>query len=268
MHGKFQNNGIIKLNDGSIYSGKFKNGELFGDFTYYSKNNWLKNKIRPLKIYITIFISIIVTAIIFICHKANFDNKLTYEYGFLTISLLSAVLIFLLRMLDKVLDKSRKESKLIDHIAFISYPIYLFHWPFFIIFSNIFNSNLISATVTIIFSYAFSVLFAYNIEPIFYRDYHTKSKIFNKSGKYIIVVTGFFSFICLFINANILINKSDISELEKEQMVGNVLQNIDKIENLKQGWDDPDIGFDKTQKKLKIFKIVKNYLMLGMKKQK
>ena len=223
-------------------------GVLFGINLAPKISEWLKNKVRPLKIYITIFIVIIMTAIIFICHKTNFDNKLTYKYGFLTISLLSAVLIFLLRMLDEVLDKSRKESKLIDHIAFMSYPMYLFHWPFFIIFSNIFNSNLISATVTIIFSYAFSVLFAYNIEPIFYRDYHTKSKIFNKSGKYIIVVTVFFSFICLFINANILINKLDISELEKEQMVGNVLQNIDKIENLKQGWDDPDIGFDQVQK--------------------
>ena len=40
LHGKFQNNGIIKLNDGSVYSGKFKNGRLFGDFTYHSKNNW------------------------------------------------------------------------------------------------------------------------------------------------------------------------------------------------------------------------------------
>ncbi len=40
LHGKFQNNGIIKLNDGSVYFGKFKNGGMFGDFTYYSKNNW------------------------------------------------------------------------------------------------------------------------------------------------------------------------------------------------------------------------------------
>lgn len=223
-------------------------GILFGINLSPKISQWLKNKVRPLKIYITIFISIIMTAIIFICHKTNFDNKLTYKYGFLTISSLSAFLILLLRMLDEILDKNRKESKLIDYIAFISYPMYLFHWPFFIIFSNIFNSNLISATVTIIFSYAFSVFFAHGIEPIFYRASHTKSKIFNKLGKYIIVVTVFFSFICLFINANILINKSDISELEQEQMVGNVIQNIDKIENLKQGWGAPDIGSDQVKK--------------------
>ena len=223
-------------------------GVLFGINLVTKISQWLKNKIRLCKIHITIFIPIIMMAIIFICHKTNFDNKLTYKYGFLTISLLSAGLIFLLRMLDELLDKSRKESKLIEHIAFISYPMYLFHWPFFIIFSNIFNSNLISATVTIIFSYVFSVLFAYNIEPIFYRASHTKSKIFNKLGKYIIVGTVFFGFICLFINANILINKSDISELEKEQMVASVIQNIDKIENLKQGLNDPDIGFDQVQK--------------------
>ena len=223
-------------------------GVLFGINISPKISQWLKNKARIFKIYITVFIPIIMTAIIFICHKTSFDNKLTYKYGFLTISLLSAILIFLLRILDEVLDKSLKESKLIDHIAFISYPMYLFHWPFFIIFSNIFNSNLISATATIIFSYAFSVLFAYNIEPIFYKAYHTKSKIFNKLGKYIIVVTGFFGLICLFINANILINKLDISELEKEQMVGNAIQNIDKIENLKQGLDAQSVGFDQTQK--------------------
>ena len=40
LYGKFQNNGIIKLNDGSIYSGNFKNGGLFENFTYHSHNNW------------------------------------------------------------------------------------------------------------------------------------------------------------------------------------------------------------------------------------
>ena len=240
-------------------------GVLFGINLSPKISQWLKNKTKFLTILTTISIPIFITAIVFICHKANFDNELTYKYGFLVISLLSAILIFLLRLLDKLLDKNCKESKLIEHISFISYPMYLFHWPFFIIFSNILNFNLIYTTITIIFSYAFSVLFAYNIEPIFYRASHIKSEVFNKFRKYFIVMTVFFSSFFLFINVNILINKLDISELEKEQMVGNVLQSIDKIENLKQELDnlnqnafsqkegigkfnDLEIVFDQTKK--------------------
>ena len=75
---------------------------------------------------------------------------------------------------------------------------------------------------------------------------------------------AFLGLICLFLNANILINKSDISELEKEQMVANVIQNIDKIKEIKEGadhlnenpfpqkegiggFDDLDIGFNQKQ---------------------
>lgn len=39
LNGKFQNKGIVKFDDGSTYTGIFKNGDLYGDFTYSSDNN-------------------------------------------------------------------------------------------------------------------------------------------------------------------------------------------------------------------------------------
>ena len=40
LNGKFENNGVIKFNDGTTYIGEFKNGGLFGDFTYCGQNDW------------------------------------------------------------------------------------------------------------------------------------------------------------------------------------------------------------------------------------
>ena len=39
LNGKFQNKGVIKLNDGTTYVGNFKNGDLFGAFTYFSQDD-------------------------------------------------------------------------------------------------------------------------------------------------------------------------------------------------------------------------------------
>lgn len=214
-------------------------GVLFGLKLTTKASAWVKNKSNFFKFSGKPLLLITLISIIYICCKTNFENDFTYRFGFLIVSILSAFLIFVSRAMHEVYSKNYKESKLIDHIANLSYEMYLFHWPFFIIFSNIFNSKILSAIITIIFSYVFSLLIFYNIEPLFYKASYAKEKIFNKKRKSAILATTLIlSSICLFTNAGILITKPEISNLEEEQMVGKVVQNIDKINDFKKGIDN------------------------------
>ena len=53
---------------------------------------------------------------------------------------------------------------MISFLADTSYAVYLFHWPFYIIFSQL-TSNLLAVLLTLIFSYGFSSLSFYVLEP-------------------------------------------------------------------------------------------------------
>lgn len=214
-------------------------GALFGLKLPSEISNWLKQKASSLKYCIMILIPTTLAAIVILCRKTNFKNDFTYKYGFLIASILSAILILATRILHEITPASYKEPRLITHIANISYPMYLFHFPLFTIFSNALNSQIAAAISTLIIAYIFSVLVFYNIEPIFYRASYMESKKFNGFRKSIITtVIICLSTTCGIINTNIFINKKDISALEEEQMVGNIVQNIDKIEELKKGIDN------------------------------
>ena len=98
---------------------------------------------------------------------ANFKSSFTYKFGFLASSLLTCVLITCLRILHETVKKNVKEPRCLLHVAEISYPMYLFHWPFLIIFSSIFNNKISSVTVTFVVSYVAS-LFAININSVLF----------------------------------------------------------------------------------------------------
>ena len=57
-----------------------------------------------------------------------------------------------------------QEPKMISFLADTSYAVYLFHWPFYIIFSQL-TSNLLAVLLTLIFSYGFASLSFYVLEP-------------------------------------------------------------------------------------------------------
>ncbi len=94
----------------------------------------------------------------------KFTYLFAYLFGFLLASLASLVMIFAARVLhEKTPD--RQEPKIISFLADTSYAVYLFHWPFYIIFSQL-TSNLLAVVLTLIFSYGFASLSFYVIEPL------------------------------------------------------------------------------------------------------
>lgn len=94
----------------------------------------------------------------------KFDSLFTYLFGFLLASLSAAAMILATRVLhEKTPDL--KEPLVLTVIADTSYGVYLFHWPFYTIFSQLMG-NLTAVMLTSLLSLAFAGLSFYVIEPI------------------------------------------------------------------------------------------------------
>ena len=93
----------------------------------------------------------------------KFTSIWTYLFGFLLSSLATAVLIVVARILHERLP-DRKEPAVLGFISNISYGIYLFHWPFYIIFNQLFG-NLVAVVLTLIFTLVFATFSFYVLEP-------------------------------------------------------------------------------------------------------
>ncbi len=93
----------------------------------------------------------------------RFDNLWTYLVGFLISTILACLMILAARMLhDKLPDV--KEPGLINFIADTSYGVYLFHWPFYIIFTQLMGNGLAVLLATLL-SFTFAALSFYILEP-------------------------------------------------------------------------------------------------------
>lgn len=94
----------------------------------------------------------------------KFTYLFAYLFGFLLASLAAVVMIFAARVLHEKTSEIQ-EPRIITFLADTSYAVYLFHWPFYIIFSQL-MSNLPAVILTVIFSYFFAILSFYIIEPL------------------------------------------------------------------------------------------------------
>ena len=92
-----------------------------------------------------------------------FDSVWTYLFGFLLATLAASVMIVMTRVLhEKTPDQ--KEPAVITFIADTSYGVYLFHWPFYIIFSQLMTNGWTSLLTTLV-SFSLAALSFYIIEP-------------------------------------------------------------------------------------------------------
>ena len=97
----------------------------------------------------------------------TFFVKFTYLFAYLIGFLLASLAALLMIVSARVLHEKTptiEEPKVISFLADTSYAVYLFHWPFYIIFSQL-MSNLPAVILTTIFSYLFASLSFYVIEP-------------------------------------------------------------------------------------------------------
>ena len=94
----------------------------------------------------------------------KFTYLFAYLIGFLLASLASLAMILATRVLHEK-TPNIEEPKVISFLADTSYAVYLFHWPFYIIFTQLMG-NLPAVILTTVFSYLFATLSFYVIEPL------------------------------------------------------------------------------------------------------
>lgn len=203
-------------------------GVLFGFKVSDKVSLKLIKRAKFFKIFSSVVLVMILGVIAYLACVVNYGSIFVYRHGFLLVTILTGLAIVLARILHEVVSKRHKESVIIEHLANISYAMYLFHWPFYIICSNIFPKY--KAITTLILSYVFSLIVYYLVDPVFRGSVKKNKKYVVIEALVCIAVVG-----CTFVDAKVLLNQKDITALENEQMVGNVVQNIDKIENLKIG---------------------------------
>ncbi|MCR8968339.1 acyltransferase family protein [Streptococcus zalophi] len=105
-----------------------------------------------------------LSLILLLSRLLDFNHVFTYLFGFILTGLFTAVMIYASRVLhEKTPDI--KEPKAITFLSDISYSIYLFHWPLYIIFTQLMN-NWAAVILTTLLSVAFASLSFYVIEPI------------------------------------------------------------------------------------------------------
>ncbi|TYL19154.1 acyltransferase, partial [Streptococcus pyogenes] len=93
-----------------------------------------------------------------------FHHITAYLFGFALASLLASIMIYAASALHEQTPHVQ-EPKAITFIAVISYCIYLFHWPFYIIFSQL-MSHILAVILTFFFSILFATVSYYIVEPL------------------------------------------------------------------------------------------------------
>lgn len=102
-------------------------------------------------------------ALLLLTFLLRFDNLLTYLFGFLLATVFSVVMILATRVLHEKTPHV-DEPPIITFIADTSYGVYLFHWPFYIILSQLMGNSL-AVLLTTILSFAFAAGSFYLLEP-------------------------------------------------------------------------------------------------------
>lgn len=114
--------------------------------------------------HLLIAVSVGLLGLILMSLFVDYNHKVTYLLGFLMASLFGAVMIYSTRILHEKLD-GIKEPRVLTFLSDTSYGVYLFHWPFFIIFSQFMPLGF-TVFFTTLLSLIFASLSYYVVEPI------------------------------------------------------------------------------------------------------
>ena len=164
----------------------------------------------------------------------KFDSLWTYLFGFLISTLLACVMIAATRILHDKLPNIKEPSPL-NFIADTSYGVYLFHWPFYIIFTQL-MSNGWAVLLTTILSFGFAALSFYILEPTLAGR---KPRIFGKEVNVSSITKPiFYSFIPLtFILLIITVTAPSVGAFEESLIVNSLNQADTKMQTTRKHVD-------------------------------
>lgn len=164
--------------------------------------------------------------------RMQFSSRATYTGGILLASLLAALAIMLARILHNC-TPNRQEPRWASFIADISYSMYLYHWPLFVIFSQLVSVPW-AVVITLAIGVPFSALSYYIIEPMIAgkrpRALHGFSnvrlrglqQVFVGVAVLLVAVTGYTAY-----------RAPALTGLERQLWIGGIYQSTDQMTTTK-----------------------------------
>ena len=161
--------------------------------------------------------------------QLQFTNRTTYTGGILEASVLAVLAIFLTRCLHNA-TPNVNEPKWATFIADISYSMYLYHWPLFVIFSKLMSVPE-AALLTVIVGVPFSALSYYVIEPLIAGKHPRVLKNVKLSRVTVpltIVTVGLIA-----VATYTSVKAPNLTSLEQNLWVGGLKQSVDQMTTTK-----------------------------------
>nr|AGS52525.1 acyltransferase family [uncultured bacterium contig00005] len=154
----------------------------------------------------------------------DFSAAATYRYGLLAAAVLAVVLIVLLRKIHGFTPQDIREPRVLSFSSDMSYGIYLFHWPLFIVCSNLafIPVGAVAAGMAFALSLAMAVLVARWVLPVLGARERVRGKIALSLLAVICAVMGGFVF-----------NRAPvINPIEREMYIAYIYQDADGLYDL------------------------------------
>lgn len=158
--------------------------------------------------------------------RMKFDALQTYQGGLLLATVLAGIMIYGARLLHDN-TPNLKEPRWMTFLADVSYSVYLYHWPLYVIFSHM-MVNWLAALLTTVLSIILSALSYYVLEPVIAgKRAHVFGHTVTWRQLQLPVITAG---VLLAVNTGVVVkNAPQLSTLEQNLWVSGIYQDIDKI---------------------------------------
>ena len=166
------------------------------------------------------------TLVVTLGYQMKFEALQTYQGGLLLATVLAGIMIYGARLLHDQ-TPNLNEPRWMTFLADVSYSVYLYHWPLYVIFSHM-MVNWLAALVTTVLSIILSALSYYVLEPaIAGKRAHVFGHTLTWRQLQLPVITAG---VLLAVNTGVVVkNAPQLSTLEQNLWVSGIYQDIDKI---------------------------------------
>ena len=197
------------------------------------EKNMDSHNLRIITSALIMFAVLAGSIIVIFAVNLSFTDDFIYRYGFLFTSLLTVALIYGTHSLH-ILTPKVKQPAALKVTADLSYNIYLFHWPLYIIFSALIMNNLLASSVTVLVSVIMSALMFYRAEHIFKP---VKDLRFAKRRQNNLVVTSAAVVIAVMAGGTAISQAPAITSIENDFAVSYIYQDVEGVKSLKREVD-------------------------------
>lgn len=214
---------------------------------------WLTKHGKP--VLAISLMSVALIGLVSLGYFMKFDHLLTYRGGLLLATILAGAMIYGARWLHERTPNT-PEPFWMGFLADVSYSVYLFHWPLYVIFSRL-MANWAAALLTTILSIALSALSYYVLEPVIAGK---AAHVFNYEWRWqqlrLPVVTV--GVVLASLTGYSAITAPKLSSLEQNLWISGIYQDVDKVATTR------DVVLAATRKKEQKAQAAKNQRPKGV----